>query len=301
MAATIWITGANGFTACHLLTHLREVEPEARLVGLARGGISSRGYDALHDVDFAQADSLASIAKSDPPTQVYHTAGAVYPATDDELYKVNVDGTRDLLNAVAKQDGGCRVLITSSAAVYQPSATFVSENSPAGGASDYGKSKWEQEQIALTLGSELGINVVVARTFNLVGPGLPERLLAGAVCAKMKANQDKPIKLGDLSAYRDFIDVRDAVAAYHTIMHKGETGGVYNVCTGNAVLSRDMVHELASIAGCSELIQEAQAEDRPGVDFSEGDPSRLKALGWQPHVTLNASLCDMLGAMRANH
>mgnify|MGYP000283047111 CR=1 FL=1 len=299
MPSTIWLTGASGFTAGHLRDHLREAEPEARLVGLARGVDNLKGFDAVHRVDMTDAEALAAAAAADPPGRVYHLAGAVPPASEEAMYFTNVAGTRLLIEAVASSESPpVRVLVVSSAAVYRPSADPVVETSPAGGANAYGRSKWSQEQVALTAGLEFGVDVRIARTFNLIGPGLPGRLLAGSVCARLQKDDvgTGPLEMGDLSAFRDFIDVRDAVAAYRTILENGQPGVTYNVCRGEGLRSRSLVRQLIDLSGTRRDLVERSTTQRPGVDRSVGDVSALRDLGWTPRISLKQSLRDMLEA-----
>ena len=54
--------------------------------------------------------------------------------------------------------------------------------------------------------------------------------------------------VGNLNAARDFLDVRDVVAAYVALARGGERGEVYNVCSGRAVTIRDVLRELIAIA-----------------------------------------------------
>jgi len=296
MNRIIWITGASGFSARHLAAHLRRDQPGCRLVGLVRNPAQGIDLDVFHLADMTDKDALIRAAALDPPDVVYHLAGAFHPAPEEELWFVNVAGTRLLIEAVS---GGpprrIRLLVTSSAAVYRPTNVKVDERHPTGGANAYGRSKWGQEQVALAAGREFGVEVLIARAFNLIGPGLPDRLLAGAVCAHLRRQGHAAIKTGDLSAFRDLIDVRDTVEAYQVIAMKGRTGEIYNVCSGRPTRVRTMVRTLADLAGGREITEDVRSA-RKGVDRSWGDPSRLKALGWKSRHSLRRSLQDMFDA-----
>jgi GDP-4-dehydro-6-deoxy-D-mannose reductase len=301
MPKTLWITGASGFSARHLAAYLRRTEPSSRLVGLGRRPDPNPDFDAWHTVDVSDAAALKQVVKVDPPDLVYHFAGAFHPAGEETLWFTNVAATRLLIEAVAASTKPrVRVLISSSAAVYRPNPAMVDENSPAGGANAYGRSKWGQEQIALASGREFGVSIVIARAFNLLGPGLPQRLLAGSLCSKLQQSGNAPIVMGDLSAFRDFIDVRDAVEAYHLIATKGRTNHIYNVCSGRATRSRTLVRKLAGLAGKAGSIQEHPSSHAPGVDRSLGNPAALMALGWKPTIPLQRSLRDMLEEKRSD-
>lgn len=294
MSENIWITGAAGFSARHLAKKLRITEPESRLIGIARHPSLNGDFDAWHIADVTEAEALKMAVSADPPDQVYHLAGAVQPASEEALWFANVAGTRLLIEAIAgTASPQVRVLISSSAAVYRPTSDQVDEDAPAGGANAYGRSKWAQEQIALASGAEFGVEVVIARAFNLIGPGLPERLLAGAVVAQCRNTRGGEIKTGDLSAIRDFIDIRDAVNAYQLLMTHGVDREIYNVASGHSVQVRSMVGMLAELAGGLEVIESLRPEAH-GVDRSWAKVSKLEALGWSPTHSLRQSLEDMI-------
>ena len=301
MSNIIWITGATGFSARHLAANLRRAEPGSRLIGLDRNPADRGELDDCYQIDITDPLKLKKLAEAEPPRLVFHLAAAIPPVSEEALWHVNVGGTRNLIEAVASSEKPqVRVLVTSSAAVYRPTSAMVDEKAPAGGANPYGRSKWAQEQIALASGREFGVGIVIARTFNLLGPGLPQRLLAGSLCAKLRESGNGPIALGDLSSFRDFIDVRDAVEAYRLIATKGRRNQIYNVCSGRATRSRTLVRRLATLAGKAGKIQENPAHHRSGVDRSLGDPRALMALGWHPAIPLQRTLRDML-EHAANH
>ena len=136
----------------------------------------------------------------------------------------------------------------------------------------------------------------MARTFNLVGPGVPRTLAPGALCAQFAGKNRKKIKVGNLHPRRDFIDIRDAVSAYWKICEKGITGGTYNVCTGKTVSIRTLVQLFSRFAGGHRTIQKDSSRFRPGdLDRVCGDNTRLRRLGWTPLIPLEHSIRDMLG------
>ena len=295
MSKVIWITGAAGFSARYLAANLRRTEPGSRLIGLDRNPADRGELDDYYPIDITDLLELKKLAEVEPPRLVFHLAAAIPPVPEEALWHVNVGGTRVLIEAVASSEKPqIRVLVTSSAAVYRPTSAMVNEKAPAGGANAYGRSKWGQEQIALASGREFGVGIVIARAFNLLGPGLPQHLLAGALCAKLREPGNEPIALGDLSSFRDFIDVRDAVEAYRLIATKGRRNQIYNVCSGRATRSRTLVQRLAALAGKAGKIQEDSSHQSSGVDRSLGDPGALMALGWQPAIPLQRTLRDML-------
>ena len=296
MSQTVWITGAAGFSAGHLATLLRREEAQCRIIGLDRNPAYRGVLDEYHPIDISDYLQVKELAQVAPPRWVFHLAAAIPPASEESLWQVNVGGTRMLIEAIASCTGRqVRVLVTSSAAVYGRSQVQVNEGARACGINPYGRSKWAQELVALAAGREFGVDVVIARTFNLIGPGLPKHLLAGSVCAQCARSGSNRICVGDLSSFRDFIDIRDAVDAYRQIIRRGRTRGIYNVCSGRATRVRTMVQQLTKLAGGGFIVDEAEPRNKGrGTDRSWGDNSRLKALGWKQSLSLSCSLKDML-------
>jgi GDP-4-dehydro-6-deoxy-D-mannose reductase len=218
------------------------------------------------------------------------------------LWRVNVLGTLNLLRALSdRRSPALRILNVGSAAEYLPHrGRTLRETAPAGGLSPYGRSKWAQGQLALALGRELGLAIVVARTFNLVGPGLSTALVAGALCAQFAQRESRRIQVGNLESQRDFIDIRDAAAAYATLVERGRPGRIYNVCTGRATRIRAVVQCLSRLTGLRPRLQRDPARLKPqDVDRVCGDNSALRSLGWKPKVSLRQSLQDMLDAAQS--
>jgi GDP-4-dehydro-6-deoxy-D-mannose reductase len=293
----IWITGASGFTGGHLIRHLRSLPGSAVLIGLGRSPAHVAGLDFFLPADLRVPESLLECASLHPPDIVYHFAGAVPPAAPADLWLTNVAGTHHLLQSLAATaKRRIAVLLVSSAAVYLPSRSNLTEDHPAGGITPYGRSKWAQEAVGLAFASRRLLDVRIARLFNLIGPGLPATLVAGNLCAQFRQGGSKPITLGRLTSQRDFIDVRDAVTACHAILSRGTRGTVYNVCTGSATRISTLVTHFQKASGRLREVISTGGASRPGdADRAVGNCARLRALGWRPVISLRRSVMDMLG------
>jgi GDP-4-dehydro-6-deoxy-D-mannose reductase len=145
-----------------------------------------------------------------------------------------------------------------------------------------------------------GIEVMVTRVFNLIGPRLPIRLVAGSLCAQFVDPTCTVIRVGNTSTQRDFVDVRDAVAAYWSVAERGRPGEVYNVCSGRPVSVESILGKLAEAAGRSPRIEVDTARLRandPAVVF--GDNAKIRqATGWTASIPLMESLRDMISETR---
>ncbi|HWD92934.1 MAG TPA: GDP-mannose 4,6-dehydratase [Verrucomicrobiae bacterium] len=275
---------------------MRELPEPLRLVGFDLRPEAPEGLDVYHRLDLGDEAALLEAARAETPDRVIHLAGLLPPAADADLWRVNVAGTLSLLRALAgTKKAALRFVTVGSAAEYTNfSARRIREDHSAGGNSPYGRTKWAQSTLALAFGAEAGIKVMVARTFNLIGPGTPQSLVPGALCAQF-SNGQQEIKVGNLRPERDFIDIRDAVAAYWAICEKGIPGGIYNVCTGKTASIRALVDLFRQCADGPRRIQSEAARSRKN-DFSRvcGDNTRLLKLGCRPKISLKQSVRDML-------
>ena len=202
------------------------------------------------------------------PEVVYHLAAwsDVGGSWSDPMavFRVNAEGTLRVLQASAEH-GVDRVLLVSSADVYGPVTDDelpLTEASPMRPASPYAASKAAADLLGLQawLGYQLG--VIRVRAFNHHGPGQTDRFVAAAIADRVAHNEltgESTVTVGNLSARRDFTDVRDVVAAYRLLARAGEPGEAYNVCSGIAVpIARDR-RTAAGPGGHPDA-----ARDRPG-------------------------------------
>ena len=145
----------------------------------------------------------------------------------------------------------------------------------------------------------LGIDVMVARTFNLLGPGLSTALVAGSLCAQFAG--DGPIKVGNTNASRDFVDVRDAVRAYWQISQKGKPGEIYNVATGHGTTIKTLLALFVKVGDNARTIDEVATTSRRIADYARvcGNNAKLRRLGWSPSISVEESIRDMLASENA--
>ena len=102
--------------------------------------------------------------------------------------------------------------------------------------------------------------------------------------------------MGNLSARRDFTDVRDVVRAYRLLVESGDPGAVYNVCSGRDVAIREIADGLLALAQTSLAFETDPSLVRPvEVPVLRGDPGLLAAAtGWKPEIPLEQTLADVL-------
>ena len=112
--------------------------------------------------------------------------------------------------------------------------------------------------------------------------------------------QDPVIRVGDITAERDYLDVRDVISGYMLLLEKGETSSVVNVCSGNALPISEWLHRLLALSKTPIRI-----EIEPGLVYSQsnprlvGDNTRLRGLGWTPRIPIDEMLSSLLDHWRS--
>jgi len=300
VADTIWITGVSGFTGRYLARYIKSLPERFRIVGIGRVNVENEYVDAFHKVDLHKNDMVVRAASLDPPSVVFHLAGAIPPVAESEMWHTNVGGTVNLLSGLSK--AGCdntTVICVGSAAEYMMSEDgLLDETCRCGGGSVYGNTKWTQTSIALSLGRQLGIAVKVVRPFNMVGPGLSHNLVTGRLCAQFSDPNSKTVVVGNTKSERDFVDVRDVVAAYWDVSTKGKDGEIYNVCSGIPTSIDTLIDIFASMSKVhKEVVVDSKIFRKVDMDSVFGNGKKIsEATAWSPRISLEKSIGDMLDA-----
>jgi len=303
-AATTIVTGATGFVGGHLLDHLGD--SAAPVVGWHRpggSGADTTRHIAWQPVDLIDETAVKTAVRDSSPARVFHLGGL---ASVDSSFKnavphlrANALGTHHLLEAVRQLQAPCRVLVITSGQVYQASDEPIAEQAPLAPASPYGVSKLAQDQIAMAAAAD-GLDVVVARPFNHIGPRQEARFAVASFArqiARIEAGLEPPtLQVGNLDTRRDVTDVRDVVDAYVRLMQGGTTGRAYNVCSGRAWRIGDLLEELCHLARTRVVVETDPSRLRPGdVSVIQGDATRLRTeLGWTPRIPVEQTLRDTL-------
>lgn len=291
--STTWVTGSTGFSGQHMLQWLANNRPNDEIIALSRS--------AETRLDMTDFDAVLDMCRRHPPKRVFHLAGAMPPASADDMWTAFVRSTYNLLRALDEADCmDVRVVISGSAAEYQSgTGEPIGEDHPCGGRSPYGIAKAAQTLLALKSAEIFGQDVVIARTFNLIGPGMSRFFVLGEICAQL-AEGVTELKLGNIESERDFIDIRDAVTAYGLLMESNASGGVYNVCTGVPTPIRRLIDMAVDASGADVTVASASDLLRTH-DFDRviGDPTQLQSLiGWQPSTSLEQTVADVVASFR---
>lgn len=290
------VTGAEGFVGRHLLEHLRASGDE--VIGVDR------------ECDVTDSRSVLATLESVRPDAVYHLAaltavGASW-SNPVEYTRVNVLGTKNVLDAAHRVVPQASVVLVSSADVYgvvRAEDLPLVESFRVAPANPYASSKVEAEHVAHDAVRGRAQRVIIARPFNHVGPGQSTDFVVPAIVNRLLqalADGVDEILVGDLSTRRDFSDVRDVVRAYRLLVEHGVSGEVYNIASGIDVELFDIAQRLVADVAPLVRLRTDESLIRPvEVPVSCGSYAKLtRATKWRQAFTLDVSLRDVIEEMR---
>ena len=277
----ILVTGASGFVGSHLLEHLA-AHLDANCVGVTRTPSHKPDTVFCELTDYRQVDDLIETVR---PGVIYHVAGSF--SNDFETdYANNVIAAKNILEATLKHRHDAHVLLMGSAAEYGRVKDWqnpVSEQQALKPISVYGWTKAAQTLLASLYAGRYGLNVMVARTFNLSGKGMSKNLFTGRVEQQIRdfqAGRTDRITVGNLDARRDYIDIASACDMYLAITSRGTPGEVYNVGSGVAVSMRELLEGMLQEAGLDASIIHEIQDQKPAseVGMIYADTSKVSSL-----------------------
>jgi GDP-4-dehydro-6-deoxy-D-mannose reductase len=304
------ITGSSGFVAGHLADYLYRSNGE--IYGLSwEGGGAGGKFKKVYVADVRDEHKIKEILNEIRPDYVYHLAGVSSVGRSwknlRETLEVNMFGALSILAGVCELGLPCRVLIVGSAEEYGITGAHpVEEDHPLHPVSPYGLSKMAQELLARQYVSAYGVDAVLVRPFNHIGPGQsPDFVVsdfARQVARIEKGLQEPVLEVGNLDVIRDFTDVRDVVRAYAELMQHGKAGEVYNVCAGSGVSIRAVLDILISLSGREISVRIDERKLRPVENpVLVGSNEKIcRAAGWRPQIAMAESLAGVLNHWRKN-
>ena len=301
------MTGGDGFIGQHLVEHLlgRGHQVTATMLGEvpSDGTLSPPARAAVEwtRLDVRDTDAVAAVVSAARPRRIFHLAGfssgAEASRRSHDALAVNGAGTLSLVEAVARVSADVQaVVVAGSADSYgRGRGGPMGERTPLRPLSVYGATKAAQDVLARGVGAALGVPVVVARLFPLLGPGQRPVFALPSFCRRALAirrgTREPRLSVGNLDVARDFTDVRDGVRALADIADlDGTRHMAYNVCSGVATKIRrllDWVVERAEIE--PEIVRDPALVRRGEPEVVVGDPARLRAAtGWRAERDLRA-------------
>jgi len=292
----ILVTGGAGFIGSHIVEHFHD-QAEVRVLDNLRSGFKRNLAGLRHE--FIEASILDRDAVRRAVTgadYVFHLAAMVSVpesvAKPDECGQINSLGTRIVLEEAARA-GVKKLAFSSSAAIYGDNPTVPKiETMPPEPQSPYAATKLEGERLCGTLAREESLATVCLRYFNVFGPRQdPQSAYAAAVPMFIhRALKNEPITIhGDGEQTRDFISVKDIVAANVFFAMQSPATGIFNVACGKRTSINELCSTICDLTGSRGEIRHGPT--RPGdVKHSVASVEKLRAAGFVPHENFSSGL-----------
>lgn len=302
---TILITGGTGFVGSHLLEYLQEIgcenihlttynEPSAFFT-------ERLSQNHLHTIDLTDLPATQKLLEVVAPDYIFHLAslsavGSSFENAEHVLSN-NIQLQHTVLQAVRTTCPEARVLSVGSADTYGvslPGEVPIAEDHVLRPVSPYAVSKASQDLLAGYFAFSHKLNIVRVRPFNHIGERQVAQFAVPAFSKQIVAverGEQSEIFVGNLSAVRDFTDVRDMVKAYSVLMEAGAAGEAYNVGSGSGVTMQSVLDMLCDLSSADISVVQDAERMRP-LDIPEmiADNTKIRSLGWQPEISLKKSL-----------
>ena len=311
------ITGFSGFVSYYFLKHLNDTTKEK---------IEVLGLDINKPLDFEENYNFANLIirfipinlldyksleialTSFFPDYVLHLAvfssvGASWKSPV-ESFMNNTNIFLNLVDAVRKNNIKCRILSVGSSEEYGDVTEKdipLSENRNPEPISPYAIARVSQEMMSKCYVNSFAQDIVMTRSFNHIGPRQRDVFVIPSfvkqlVYGFMDGKKEIVMHTGNVSIIRDFTDVRDVVRAYNLLLEKGESGEIYNVCSGKGYSLKDIITIVADKLGVKASIKIDESLVRPKDNMIiVGDNAKINThVGWKPSISLEDTLDNMI-------
>jgi len=316
------ITGITGQDGAYLSQLLLEKGYEVH--GLLRRSASAEvmgerlRWLGIHDEvrmvdgDLMDMSSIIRALQTVKPDEVYNLGAQSFVRTswDQPLLTGHVTaiGAHNVIEAVRLACPGARFYQASSSEMFgKIQEAMQSETTPFYPRSPYAVAKLYAHWITVNYRESFGMHASSGILFNhespLRGIEFVTRKVTDGV-ARIKLGLAKELPMGNLDATRDWGHAKDYVRAMW-LMVQQDTPDDYVVATGRTVSVREMCRVAFAAAGLDygdHVTQDPRFMRPAEVDVLLGDPAKAKAkLGWEPKITLEEMLAEMVEADLARH
>jgi len=301
----VLVTGAAGFVGGHSINELKKAGHDIVAMIAPDQPPHSLPPESSAICDLLDAQGLGKIVSRFKPDACLHLAGIAFvPAgwsNPQEVFRVNVIGTVNLLEAFRMHQPGARFLAITSSQIYgqQPRDHLITEDDAPAPDNLYALSKWSADGTALLYARRYGMHIMTARPCNHIGPGQSEHFVVAAFARQLieiaRGNQPNTMKVGNLKSEREFTDVRDTARAYRLLLEKGRAGTAYNVASGRLITIQALFDKLCDAAGVTPKVEIDPERYRPTDTQPLLDISRiLNDTGWKPEIPIETTLRDVV-------
>lgn len=311
----IAITGFSGFVASHFLDYLADENIECEVLGLDRctPRIDISKYTekipiSFSIIDLMDREALMACLSSFNPDYILHLAAFSSVAYSwkhpSESFTNNSNIFLNLIDTVREINPECRILSVGSSEEYgnvSRNDLPLKESQRVNPVSPYAVARVSQELMSKVYVKAFGMNVIMTRSFNHIGPRQDDRFVIPSfikriIEIKNTGKTEGEIETGDTTIIRDFVDVRDVVRAYYMLLENGTPGEIYNICSGKAYKLSELINWIAEDVGVKVTTKVNPEYVRPD-DNREivGSPYKIQSeLGWKRQRDIRETLHDMI-------
>lgn len=301
------IIGAAGFVGEHLIHCLKnEFSYEVYGTKLDTQEYSSPEAKILN-LNILEKKQIDDLLRDVRPDCIFHLAAqssvALSWANPQLTVDINIKGAVNLFESLRELNFKPRIIVIGSSEEYGTSGAGegkVDEETLPKPGNIYAATKACQNMLGTIYSKAYDLDIVLVRAFNHIGPRQLDTFVVSDFCKQVaeieKGLREPVINVGNLSAYRDFTDVRDVVRAYCLLAEKGKKGETYNVGSGEAVQISSILEKIISHSSKKVEIKVDSKKLRPvDVPKIEADVSKIATeVGWKKEISLEETILDVL-------
>lgn len=310
------VIGGAGFVGAYLVRHLKnDLNHDVIVTKMAHEHLEITGVEMndiqVCDLDILNQSDIEELFLSTKPDYIFHLAAQSSVALSWKnpilTVDVNIKGSVNVLEALRKLDYKPRVLLIGSGEEYghiKNGETPIVEDNNVRPGNIYAATKACQNMLGKIYADAYGLDVMMVRAFNHIGPNQTPIFVVADFCkqvAEIEAGIKGPvIKVGNLSAARDFTDVRDVVRAYALLVEKGKPGETYNVGSGQAIVIDDILKRILANSLKKIKVEIDDTKLRPvDVPIIEANVDKLQRVtGWKQEIDLEQTIKETLDYWR---
>ncbi len=307
---TALIIGGAGFVGAYLMRHLRD-DLGWKVVVTKMPHEKIDEDVEVRDLNILDPEAVNALLNAERPDYIFHLAAQSSVALSWKnpglTVDVNVKGAVNVLEGLRQMENPARILLIGSGEEYGhilPGESPIAETNHVRPGNIYAATKTCQNMLGAIYAEAYNLDVMMVRAFNHIGPNQAPIFVVADFCkqvAEIEAGKKEAVlRVGNLSAKRDFTDVRDVVRAYGLLIQHGAAGETYNVGSGHAIAIEDVLKQILSLSDTGISVETDPAKLRPvDVPIIEADTRKLSAAtGWKPEIPLKQTLQETLDYWR---
>lgn len=307
------IIGGAGFVGSYLIDQLLESKRwNVHVTKMPNERIERHGI-FVHDLNILDIEQTKKVFSDVNPHYVFHLAAqssvALSWKNPNLTVDINIKGTINVLDALREQLSKPRILLIGSGEEYgniKDDEVPIKEDNALRPGNIYAITKATQNMIGKLYSDAYGMNIVMVRAFNHIGPKQLETFVVADFCKQVaqieNSQREAILKVGNLNAQRDFTDVRDVVRAYELLVEKAKIGELYNVGSGVSYPIAKLLEMILSFSHVKIKVEVDPSKYRPvDVPIIVADIKKIRDdVDWQPIIPVMKTLEETLDYWRSN-